>query len=211
MMTDLEFREVGIKFREEMIKIFRENNQNYFDLHGHYPPPIGSTEHQPLFSQKEMATLTDSFLIYLEKMLSEEPKRLWEGGAKAKQLAVTAADQCGAGHNLKSVIGEAALAGANPLELAIITLKFSEKTFSSVFLACAVKTNLEIKGELSRNQFLSAISKSCSGYYSKEKIVAFIINEGTDPILANNTATVLEPFRKFFEEVYSSQRKMDED
>lgn len=204
-MTDLEFKEIGIKFRAEMIKIFRENNQNYFDIYGHFPPQIGSSEHQPLFTQNEMKILVNSFLISLEKLASEEPKRLWEGGTKGNHLADNAADEFGISYHLKNVISEATEAGASPLELAIIILKFSEKTFSSVFLACAVMTNLETKGKLTRNQLISATSKACSGYYSKEKINAFIVAEGADPILAKKTISVLEPFRKFFEDVYSKK------
>ena len=202
--NESDLRTARIKFREEVIKLFKDNNQSYFDHFGHYPPELSPTENIPLFSKNEMTNLVESFLTSLEKLLLETPKRQWSGGAKARDAAVTAADQCSVNVALKSIIGVAAEAGANPLEIAIIVLKFSEKTFSSVFIACAVKTSLEIGGKLARNQFNLAICKACTGC-SVKKMINAIEADGVSPVLAREVVTALEPFRKFFEEVYGSK------
>jgi hypothetical protein len=202
--NESDLKAVRIKFREEVIKLFKDNNQSYFDQFGHYPPRMGPTEHIPLFSQSEMTNFVESFLNSLEKVLLETPKQQWKGGTKARDAAVTAADQCNVNLALKSIIGVAAEAGASPLEIAIIVLKFSEKTFSSVFIACAVKTSLEVEGKLARNQFISAICKACAGC-SVKQIINAIEAEGISSALTQQVVAALEPLRKFFEEVYNSK------
>jgi hypothetical protein len=151
-----------------------------------------------------MTNFVESFLNSLEKVLLETPKQQWKGGTKARDAAVTAADQCSVNLALKSIIGVAAEAGASPLEIAIIVLKFSEKTFSSIFIACAIKTSLEIEGKLARNQFISAICKACTGC-SVKQIINAIEAEGISSALTQQVVAALEPLRKFFEEVYNSK------
>ncbi len=202
--NESDLRTAHIKFREEVIKLFKDNNQSYFDQFGHYPPGMSPTENIPLFSQNEMTDFVESFLTSLENLLLETPKQQWKGGSKARDAAVLAADQCSVNLALKSIIGVAAESGASPLEIAVIVLKFSEKTFSAVFIACAVKTSLEIEGKLARNQFISAVCKACTGC-SVKKMINAIEEDGVSPALAREVATALEPFRKFFEEVYNSK------
>jgi len=204
LRNESDFKAAHIKFKEQMIKLFQDNNQSYFDQFGHYPPEMSQSEHIPLFSQSEMADFVESFLTRLEKKLLETPKQQLNDGVKARDAAVAAADQFNVNLALKSIIGVAAGAGASPLEIAIIVLKFSEKTFSSVFIACAVKTSLEIEGKLARNQLNSAISKACTGC-SVKKVINSIEAEGISSELAGEIATAVEPFRKFFEEVYNSK------
>lgn len=202
--NESDFKAAHIKFKDEVNKLFRDNNQSYFDQFGCYPPSVGPTENIPLISQSKMTNLVESFLTSLEKLLLVTSKQQWKGGTKARDVVVTAADQCSVNLALKSIIGVAAEAGASPLEIAIIVLKFSEKTFSSVFIACAIKTSLEIEGKLPRNQFNAAICKACTGC-SVTKIVNSIEAQGISPALARQVVTALEPFRKFFEEVYNSK------
>lgn len=204
LRNESDFKAAHIKFKEQMIKLFRDNNQSYFDQFGHYPPEMSTSEHIPLFSQSEMTNFVESFLTRLEKQLLETPKQQLNDGVKARDAAVAAADQFNVNLALKSIIGVAAGAGASPLEIAIIVLKFSEKTFSSVFIACAVKTSLETEGKLARNQLNSAICKACTGC-SVKKVINSIEAEGISSALAREVATAMEPFRKFFEEVYNSK------
>lgn len=204
LRNESDFKAAHIKFKEQMIKLFQDNNQSYFDQFGHYPPEMSTSDHIPLFSQSEMTNFVESFLTRLEKQLLETPKQQLNDGVKARDAAVAAADKFNVNLALKSIIGVAAGAGASPLEIAIIVLKFSEKTFSSVFIAAAVKTSLEVEGKLARNQLKSAICKACTGC-SERKVINSIEAEGIPSELAGEIATAVEPFRKFFEEVYNSK------
>ncbi len=190
------------KFFKEKRELKQKKDKEHFDRYGYYPyepPEIWPREHKPLFTLDEISVLVESFIAKLEKLLLDTPKKQWNGGTNARVFAIAAANQCGAGSTIKKIIGDAAEAGASPLEVAIIILKYSEKTFGSVWIASAVKTNLEIEGKLLRNPFLSALGKATCGWPIK-KVINSLEAEGIPPALAREVVTSLEPFIKFHEE-----------